>query len=142
MTEDSTSNEQQQPGPVEAAVRRPDETEELYTEERCHILEISGRLDDPGLSIARARVEPGVTTQLHALDIAERYVILSGQGEMELGTAESDSPSLDAMPVAPGDVVLIPPRVPQRITNTGQEDLVFLCLCTPAWRDGVYRALE
>lgn len=130
-------------GPVEAAVLRPDEAAEFFTEERCHILEISGRLDDPALSIARARVEPGVTTQLHALDIAERYVIVSGEGRMELG-AEGGGPdgTLEPTPVGPGDAVLIPPHVPQRITNTGTEDLVFYCFCTPAWREGVYRALE
>lgn len=137
-------------------IRRADESEEVLTEERCHILEISGRSDDPDLSIARARVEPGVTTQLHALEIAERYIIVSGQGEMELGGgqgpgggpmaegehAEVSRPQAERSVVRPGDVVLIPPGVPQRITNTGAEDLVFYCICTPAWEEEVYKSLE
>lgn len=143
MMHDSGANDHGPHGPVEPAIRRPEEAAEFFTEERCHILEISGRLEDPALSIARARVEPGVTTQLHALDIAERYVIVSGEGRMELG-AEGAGPEgiLEATPVGQGDVVLIPPHVPQRITNTGTEDLVFYCFCTPAWREGVYRTLE
>lgn len=118
---------------MDRGVRRPDEAREFYTEERCHILELSGAAEDPELSIARARVEPGVTTQRHELSIAERYVIASGSGVVEVGDVREE--------VGPGDVVLIPTGVPQRITNDGDVDLVFYCLCTPAWRDGVYRAL-
>jgi hypothetical protein len=54
---------------------------EFFTPEHCHILELVGVKDDPACSIARARVEPGTTTQLHSLSgIAERYVILEGTG--------------------------------------------------------------
>lgn len=119
---------------MKTGLRRPDESAEFFTDERCHILELSGGADDPALSIARARVEPGVTTQLHVLDIAERYVVVSGRGEMEVGG--------DVAPVGPGDVVLIPAGTPQRIANTGEADLVFYCLCTPAWTPDTYRALE
>lgn len=124
---------------MKTGVRRPDPESESLTEERCYIVEVSGRPEDPELSIARARVEPGVTTQLHTLDgIAERYVIVEGEGRMETGhTMERRTAA-----VGPGDVVLIPPGVPQRITNTGTGDLVFYCLCTPAWQDEAYRSLE
>ena len=144
MSEDSGRGDAPSGAPgMRTGVRRTDEAAEFYTEERCHILEISGSRDDPDLSIARARVEPGVTTQLHALDIAERYLVVAGRGELELGERGSvGTGSLQRTAVGPGDVVLIPPHVPQRITNTGQEDLVFYCMCTPAWREGVYRTLE
>lgn len=116
-------------------VRRPDETREYLSGEGCHILELSGAADDPALSIARARVAPGVTTQWHALDgIEERYLVVAGHGEVEVGAHRER--------VGPGDVVLIPPEAPQRITNTGDEDLVFYCLCTPPWREDAYEALE
>jgi len=124
---------------VKTGVRRPDPSSEKLTEERCHIVEVSGRPEDPELSIARGRVEPGVTTQLHALDgIAERYLIVEGEGRVETGHAMERRTAA----VGAGDVVLIPPDVPQRITNTGTADLVFYCLCTPAWRDAAYRSLE
>lgn len=114
---------------------RPDAATEYYTDERCWILESANRADDPAVSIARARVEPGVITQWHALDgITERYVIIEGNGAMEVGdTTEA---------VAPGDVIIIPPEVRQRITNTGSGDLIFYCVCTPRFVPEAYRALE
>ena len=45
-------------------------------------------------------------------------------------------------PVAVGDRVLIPAGVPQRITNTGDTDLEFYCLCTPRFRPEAYVDLE
>ena len=53
--------------------------DEFYTDERCYILESSNSSDDEELSIARARVKPGVTTCWHRLKKStERYYILSG----------------------------------------------------------------
>lgn len=130
---------------MKQGIRRLNEHAEFHTEERCHIVEISGKKDDPDMSIARARVEPGVTTQLHELDIAERYLVMQGEGEMEYGrdiVAGENDPDLERRSVGPGDVVLIPPGVAQRITNTGDDDLVFFCVCTPAWEEGVYHSLE
>jgi mannose-6-phosphate isomerase-like protein (cupin superfamily) len=40
--------------------------------------------------------------------------------------------------VGPGDLVLIPPLCRQRITNIGQSDLVFLCVCIPGYRAEAY----
>lgn len=117
---------------MEAAVINPDRGTEYFTPEGCHILEMSNSAADEPLSIARARVEPGVTTAWHRVSgTAERYVILDGTGEVEL---EGRPPEA----VGPGDVVLIPPGLPQRITNTGAVDLVFLALCTPRFREANY----
>ena len=57
---------------------------EFPTRERVHITQ---RLNDPAaptLSLADARVEPGVTTELHSLDVDEWYVIQLGTGLMEV----------------------------------------------------------
>ena len=109
---------------------------EVLTEERCHILELSNSEDDPELSIARARVEPGVTTRWHrVVDTLERYVILDGAGRMEVG-------DLPQQEVQAGDVVLIPPSVRQRITNVGTSDLVFLAICVPRFRREAYEDAE
>jgi mannose-6-phosphate isomerase-like protein (cupin superfamily) len=110
---------------------------EFETAERCHIRELSNSTDDEQVSIARARVEPGVTTALHRLrGIEERYLILEGTGRVEVG-----GPDL-AADVSPGDVVWIPPGVTQRITNTGAIDLVFLCICTPRFDRRCYELME
>lgn len=121
---------------MDSGVLRPDPSTEFYTEERCHILELSNSPADEALSIARARVEPGVTTALHrVLGTAERYVILDGDAQVEIGDCSPE-------PVTAGDVVLIPPDMDQRITNTGDGDLVFLALCTPRFRQENYEAVE
>ena len=119
--------------PVVARVRERDQaTPERYTTERCHIFESWNDASDPGLSIARARVEPGVTTALHTLDVDERYFVLSGRGRVEVeGLAPTD--------VEPGDIVVIPAGHAQRIRNLGETDLLFLCLCTPRFAPEHYR---
>ena len=44
--------------------------------------------------------------------------------------------------VGPGDVVVIPAGVPQQITNVGDADLVFYCVCTPRFRPDGYESLD
>lgn len=109
---------------------------EHETDERCSINELSNDAADPDLSIARARVLPGVTTRWHRVrGIAERYVILEGRGVVEVG-------GLPATEVGPGDVVRIPAGERQRIRNAGEGDLVFLAICTPRFVPGAYEDAE
>ena len=61
---------------------------ESWTEERCYITELWNDGCDADISVARARVEPGVTTELHWLDVDERYVITSGRGRVEVSGLE------------------------------------------------------
>jgi mannose-6-phosphate isomerase-like protein (cupin superfamily) len=110
--------------------------DEHLTEERCHILELSNTPDDPDVSIARARVAPGVSTRWHQLrDTAERYVILEGSGCVEIG-------ELPSQEVSVGDVVRIPPGCRQRITNVGTQDLIFLAICTPRFCWEAYEDID
>ena len=105
----------------------------FFDVEGCYISELSNSKDDPGLSIAQARVEPGVTTRWHRLaNTTERYCILSGIGIVEIG-------ELSPVNVCAGDVVIIPPMERQRITNSGIEDLVFLAICTPRFEFSNYK---
>lgn len=118
------------------ALWKQDVSKEFSTPERCHIIETHNSAADESLSIARARVEPRVTTAWHYVeDTVERYIITDGRGRVEVG----DFPPSD---VGPGDVVMIPAGVRQRITNTGNRDLIFYCICTPRFRQQNYRTLE
>ena len=120
---------------MEELICRPDEEREYFTEERCFILESWNDPRDPHVSNARARGEPGVTTRWHRLaGVTERYCILAGRGRVEIG----DLPPRD---VLPGDVAVIPPLARQRIANTGPEDLVFLCVCSPRFLPELYEDL-
>lgn len=119
-----------------AEIKKADSAAEFETDERCHIQEIANDTGDEMISIARARVEPGVTTAWHRLDgIGERYIIVSGQGRVEID-------ALRAVDVGPGDVVRIPADCPQRITNTGAQDLVFYAVCNPPFQQARYTNLE
>ncbi len=109
---------------------------ERYTAERLFITEMWNRVEDPDVSIAKARVKPGVTTALHYLDgIDEKYIVVSGRGLMEVE-------GLVFTEVSPGDVVVIPANSTQRITNIGQDDMIFYCICTPRFTNACYRAVS
>jgi mannose-6-phosphate isomerase-like protein (cupin superfamily) len=108
---------------------------EFFTEEGCFIREMWNRPEDGDVSIARARVRPGVTTARHRLkDTVERYVIMEGTGVVEIG----DLPPTE---VEAGDVVIIPQNTGQQITNTGDRDLIFLCVCTPRFVPEQYESI-
>jgi mannose-6-phosphate isomerase-like protein (cupin superfamily) len=108
---------------------------EAWTGERCFITELVNDAEWPAFSLARCRVEPGVTTELHALSVLEFYVVERGSGRMRIG----DAPPFE---IGPGDTVTIPHQAAQSVANTGNEDLVFLCLCTPRFLPDCYTSLE
>ena len=108
-----------------------DESMEYFFIEGCHILEWYNSEADQALSYVRARVEPGKTTRWHKLaNTVERYTILSGEGRVEVGD--------EVRLVTPNDSVYIPASTRQRITNTGQQDLVFIAACTPRFQPKNY----
>ncbi len=121
---------------MRAEIRRGSEIDEFETRERCHIVELSGQASDEEVSIARARVKPGVTTEWHRLNgVSERYIVIAGKGLVEVG-------GLAPAEVFEGDAVLIPPETPQRITNTGNTDLIFYCVCVPPFHPSCYECLD
>jgi len=108
---------------------------EVWTSERCYITELLNEPALPDVSVARTRVEPDVTTELHSLDVLEVYVIECGRGLMRVGDAAP-------WPVGPGDTVTIPAHAPQQITNCGDSDLIFQCVCVPRFKRASYTSLE
>ena len=90
---------------------------------------------DVGYSLALARVKPGKITRKHKLKTSsEVYVILHGKGIMHMGDETAE--------VKEGHIIYIPPGAIQRIKNTGNEDLVFLCIVDPPWRKEDEEILE
>lgn len=98
--------------------------EEYYFKEGCFIEEWHNTPKDQAMSVARVRVEAGKITKRHSLsNTTERYIILSGVAQVSVADK--------SWTVSDGDVVTIPPNVPQQIQNSGQQDLMFLAICTP-----------
>ena len=121
---------------MRSEVKQGDASLEYETDERCHIIEVANDSGDEQLSIARARVDAGVTTAWHRLDgISERYIIVSGKGLVEVE-------DIEATRVEPGDVVRIPAGKAQRIANTGDEQLIFYAVCVPPFSEQAYINLE
>lgn len=110
-----------------------DPAREYFFREGCFINELSNSEADEALSLARVRVRPGECTRWHRLDDrAERYLMLQGRGEVEIG-------ELAPAGVSAWDVVVIPPGTRQRIRNIGPDDLIFVALCTPRFDEAYYR---
>jgi mannose-6-phosphate isomerase-like protein (cupin superfamily) len=103
------------------------------TLERCFITE---NYSTENISIAQARVKPGITTLAHHLiGVNEIYLITSGEGQVDVGDLQSTK-------VTSGDLIVIPAGVSQRISNIGKTDLVFYCVCTPKFTAECYRDEE
>lgn len=77
-------------------------------------------------SLAHAVVKSGDTSQPHRLKTSEVYYILQGKAIMYIDDEQQE--------VRPGQAIYIPPLAKQYIQNTGDSDLVFLCIVDPAWR--------
>ena len=109
---------------------KPQSLHEFETPEGCSIAQ---NWASEKVSIAHARVKPGITTLPHHLEgVDEIYLIVKGKGRVEAGTVEPTD-------VAEGDTVFIPAGTSQRITNIGKTDLVFYCICTPRFTENCYR---
>ncbi|MFT4519177.1 MAG: mannose-6-phosphate isomerase-like protein (cupin superfamily) [Halioglobus sp.] len=117
---------------MKPSIKTYDAKSEYFFAEGCFINEFSNSADDSEVSIAQARLEPGKTTRWHhLLGTTERYVILTGRGRVDIDDAISQE-------VGVKDVVVIPPEAKQRIENTGENDLVFLVICSPPFSESVY----
>jgi len=83
--------------------------------------------DAQNQSLAEATLPPNTETAEHYHPIAEEiYHFVSGRGRMRLGEDEAE--------IAAGDAVVIPPGTPHKLWNTGDEPLVLLCCCAPAYQ--------
>ena len=78
-------------------------------------------------SLAEATVPVGgCTLAHHHLVTEELYLFVAGRGTLRLGD--------ESAAVRAGDCVVIPPGVVHGLVNDGDEPLVLLCCCAPAYR--------
>jgi mannose-6-phosphate isomerase-like protein (cupin superfamily) len=113
-------------------VRRLDDLQEITAIDDTILREIINPIHDKadlklGYSIAHAIVKPGNASLFHRIKTSsEIYYILKGSGSMYVDEESED--------VSPGDTIYVPPNATQYIENTGETDLVFLCIVYPPWR--------
>ena len=79
------------------------------------------------MSLALAKIEPGLKTINHYHNFTEIYMIVKGKGMMHINDEIKD--------VREGDNILIPPKSWHFIENKGDQDLMIWCICTPAFTD-------
>jgi len=79
-------------------------------------------------SLAEATVPPGGSTAEHYhRESEEIYYFTAGSGRMKLGD--------ETAAVRAGDCVVIPPGMPHKLWADGDQALVLLCCCAPAYSD-------
>ncbi|HEX8231450.1 MAG TPA: cupin domain-containing protein [Chloroflexia bacterium] len=77
-------------------------------------------------SIAQALLRPRGRSLPHRLTGSEVYYFLLGRGRLYIDDESSE--------VEAGQIVYVPPGATQFVENSGDGDLVFLCIVDPAWR--------
>jgi mannose-6-phosphate isomerase-like protein (cupin superfamily) len=79
-------------------------------------------------SLAEARITSGSTSALHRHHRSEEiYHVTAGEGLMTLDDEQ--------FAIQPGDSILIAPGTAHCVRNTGKDDLVILCCCSPPYAD-------
>ena len=100
----------------------------FITDDGSTIRELVGRVSLPSAnqSFAEARVPVGGSTIHHHHVVAEEvYWFTAGRGRLLIGGEEVE--------VGPGDCFLIPPGTDHKLWNTGEEELVLFCCCSPPY---------
>jgi mannose-6-phosphate isomerase-like protein (cupin superfamily) len=108
--------------------RHRDELDAFETKDGSEIREYlrPGSSPHERQSVAEALLPPGGATVRHVHPVAEEvYFVLQGEAEMEVDGATRR--------VRAECAVAIPPGTPHRITNAGEGELRFLCICVPAY---------
>ena len=102
----------------------------LFTPHGETIYELVGRLPEHGgtaaLSLAHIVIPPGKASLAHTHKVIEEtYYILRGDARVFLDNRQFN--------LAPSQAVLILPGQLHQIFNSGEADLEFLAICSPAW---------
>jgi mannose-6-phosphate isomerase-like protein (cupin superfamily) len=77
-------------------------------------------------SLAHFVLEKDKKSVLHKMKTSETYYILEGKGRLHVDENVFD--------LSKNDAVFVPPMSKQFIENIGNEDLKFLCIVDPPWK--------
>ncbi|HEY8584274.1 MAG TPA: cupin domain-containing protein [Capillimicrobium sp.] len=105
-----------------------DAAEPFVTKDGSTIREVAGRVSLPARqqSLAEATVPVGGATEEHFHRVTEElYWFVAGTGRLRVDGDERE--------VRPGDCAVIPPGARHKLVNTGDQPLVLMCCCAPAY---------
>lgn len=85
-------------------------------------------------SISHSELKPGKKSKLHKMKTSEVYYILQGEGVLQIDD--------DTFKVSKDQAIYISPHSKQCIENTGKDELKFLCIVDPAWKQEDETVLE
>ncbi len=85
-------------------------------------------------SLAQFTLEPGKKSKLHKIKSSEIYYILDGKANLRINDK--------IMKLEKDDSAYVPPNSKQNIENIGDENLRFLCIVEPAWKEKDEKILE
>lgn len=111
-------------------IKKFNSCQEIIAGDNCILRELLSNLADKvdsRYSLAWAKVPVGQKTWKHAMKTTEAYFILRGEGVICIGEEKEK--------VVQYDTIYIPPNAVQCIENIGNEELEFLCIVDPAWRE-------
>ena len=77
-------------------------------------------------SLAQSIISVGHRSRLHRMKTSEVYYILEGQGIMYVDD--------ESIPISKNQAVYVKPMSKQFVENTGTDNLEFLCIVDPAWK--------
>jgi mannose-6-phosphate isomerase-like protein (cupin superfamily) len=112
-------------------------SKEIIAGDNTLLKELFNPLKDPldlGYSFAAGRVQLGGTTYLHRLKSSEVYFFLKGTAEM---TIDDETEIVGA-----SQAVYVPPGAKQQVKNVGSDELIFICIVDPAWKERDEEILE
>jgi len=87
-----------------------------------------------GYSFAVGRVQMMGSTYLHRLKSSEVYFILKGTAEFTIND--------DTAVVGASQAIYVPPGASQQVKNVGNDELLFICIVDPAWKEDDEEILE
>ena len=87
-----------------------------------------------GYSFAVGRVQMLGSTYLHRLKSSEVYFILKGTAEFTIND--------DTAVVGASQAIYVPPGASQQVKNVGNDELLFICIVDPAWKEDDEEILE
>jgi mannose-6-phosphate isomerase-like protein (cupin superfamily) len=99
------------------------------SENGMSIYELVGRTLEPSTnrhSVAEVLIPPGKSSRRHYHPQAEKtYYVIQGTGLLQIDDASST--------ISSGDAILIPAQRANKVFNRGDEDLLLIVICVPAW---------